>query len=116
MLPNRRGRPIEVDHRFVRKVNLKYYFDPYMHAPNEIPLVPGSQFGIFTGFPFPDPVLVGIIGRSLLSGLVSGMTTGVVARNRGLIHKCSDEWPTWVLKQELISAGSRAYSLHRQNQ
>lgn len=108
-----RGGAIEVDFRCVRKVNRKYYFDPYLHAPNEVPLVPGSQFGVFTDFPFPDELLVGIIGKGLFSSLVSSMTMGVVSRDRGLIEKCSDQWPPWVLKHELIMAGSRAYSLHR---
>ena len=110
---HRRGRVIEVDDRCVRKVNLKYYLDPYMHAPNEVPLVPGSQFGVFAGFPFPDEVLVGIVGKNLFSGAVSGMTIGVVSREKGLVRTCSDDWAPWVLKHELISAGSRAYSLHR---
>lgn len=107
------GRPIEVDSRWVRKVRPKYFFDPYLHGPNEVPLVSGSQFGVFSGFPFPDPVLVGIIGKSLLSGVVGGLTIGVVARDAGLVRKCNDTWSPWVLKQELIAAGSRAYSLQR---
>lgn len=107
------GRSIEVDSRWVRKVNRKYYFDPYMHASHEVPLVSGSQFGVFSGFPFPDEVLVGILGKSLLSGMVSGMTLGVVSRDRGLIKKCPGDWAPWVLKHELATSGSRAYSLHR---
>lgn len=84
-----------------------------MHASHEVPLVSGSQFGVFSGFPFPDEVLVGILGKSLLSGVVSGMTLGVVARDRGLIKKCTGDWAPWVLKHELTTGGSRAYSLHR---
>jgi len=94
-------------------VSPKYFFDPYLHAPNEVPLVSGSQFGVFSGFPFPDPVLVGIIGKSLLSGVVGGLTIGVVARDKGLGRKCSGAFSPWVLKQELIAEGSKAYSLQR---
>ena len=107
------GRPIEVDSRWVRKVSPKYYFDPYLHAPNEVPLVSGSQFGVFSEFPFPDAVLVGIVGKSLLSGVVGGLSIGIVARGRGLVRKCGDAWSPWVLKQELIAEGSLAYSLQR---
>ena len=104
---------IEVDQRWIRPVSRRIFLDPYFHGENEIPLISGSQFGVFSGFDFDHPLVVGIIGKSLLSGHIGGMSIAVVQKDKGLVKK---HWPDSNpadIKRELIAQGSLAYALQR---
>lgn len=107
------GRSIQVNRRWVRPVSRRIFLDPYFHAENEIPLISGSQFGVFNGFDFDHPLVVGIVGKSLLSGHVGGMCIAVVQKAKGLIRKYHSSASPKEIRRELIEQGSRAYSLQR---
>ena len=94
-------------------VKRRVFLDPYFHAENEVPLISGSQFGVFNGFQFDHPVVVGIVGKSLLSGVVGGMSIAVVQKDKGLIQKYSSTANPQAIRRELIEQGSHAYSLQR---
>ena len=107
------GQSIQVDRRWIRAVKRRVFLDPYFHAENEFPLISGSQFGVFNGFQFDHPVVVGIVGKSLLSGVVGGMSIAVVQKDKGLIQKYSSTANPQAIRRELIEQGSHAYSLQR---
>ena len=107
------GRSIQVDRRWVRPVSRRIFLDPYFHGENEIPLISGSQFGVFNGFDFDHPLVVGIVGKSLLNGHVGGMCIAVVQKDKGLIRKYPSSASPKEIRRELVEAGSRAYSLQR---
>jgi len=107
------GRSIQVDRRWIRPVKRRVFLDPYFHAENEVPLISGSQFGVFNGFEFDHLLVVGIIGKSLLSGHVGGMSIAVVQKDRGLIRKYASTANPKAIRRELIEQGSLAYSLQR---
>ena len=104
---------IEVDQRWIRPVSRRVFLDPYFHGENEIPLISGSQFGVFSGFDFDHPLVVGIIGKSLLSGHVGGMSIAVVQKDKGLVKKHRSNSNPADIKRELIAQGSLAYALQR---
>ena len=105
---------IEVDQRWIRPVSRRVFLDPYFHGENEIPLISGSHFGVFSGFEFDYPVVVGIIGKSLLSGHIGGMNIAVVQKDRGLVQQYRSTTNPKIIRRNLIEQGSLAYSLHRE--
>lgn len=114
-------RVVEADHAMevgaahVKVVSRRYFLDPYFHAEHEVPLISGSQFGVFNGFRFDDPLVVGVIGKSRLSGVVSGLSIAVVQRNKGCLSSHGSGADPKSIRARLIREGSRAYSLHRQS-
>ena len=104
---------IPVHSSFLKGVPRKVFLNPSLHGPNEVPLISGSQFGVFDGFTFEDPIVVGVIGKSLLSGTVSGMSIAVIQRGRGCLASHGSGANPQSLRRKLVDGGSRAYSLHR---
>ena len=105
---------IQINRIWLRPVSRRIYLDPYFHRENEVPLISGSQFGVFSGFDFDHPVVVGIIGKSLLSGHVGGMSIAVVQKDKGLVKQHRSSTNPKIVRQNLIEQGSLAYSLHRE--
>lgn len=104
---------IPVQSSFLKRVPRRVFLDPYLHGTDEVPLISGSQFGVFDGFPFDEPIVVGIIGKSLLSGTVSGLSIAVIQRGRGCLASHGSGANPHSLRKKLLGGGSRAYSLHR---
>ena len=104
---------IEVCNRYIKVVSREVFVRPHLHADNELPLISGSQFGVFNGFAFDGPLVVGVIGKSRLSGVVSGLSIAVVQKDKGCVSSHGSGADPRPIRSRLIAAGSRAYAIHR---